>query len=151
VKVVALVLAIVLVALVAAGPASAERPSLAKLESEIMCPVCKTTLDQSDSPAATRIKQLIAGWIREGRSEDQIKSMLVASYGESILASPPKKGFDLLVWVLPPVGIVAAAIVLGALALRWSRAREPAPASATALDPELERRLDEELARFEGQ
>jgi cytochrome c-type biogenesis protein CcmH len=142
-------LAAVVLALAAVAPASAARPSLAKLESEIMCPVCKTPLDQSDSPAATRIKQLISGWIRQGKSEQQIKSMLVASYGESILASPPKKGFDLLVWVLPLVGITAAALVLGALALRWSRSRDPAAAPAGPVDPELERRLDEELARLD--
>jgi len=139
-------------ALALAAPAVASRPSLAKLESEVMCPVCKTTLDQSDSPAAARIKQLIAGWIRQGKSERQIKAILVANYGSGILASPPRKGFDLLVWLLPLVGAVAGAGVLGLLAWRWSRGREhaAAPGSAPALSPELERRLDEELARFEG-
>src|SRR5204863_9870210 len=37
---------------VAAPAAAASGPSLAKLESEVMCPVCNTTLDQPDSPAA---------------------------------------------------------------------------------------------------
>ena len=139
------------VALATAAPAAASPPSQAKLESEVMCPVCKTPLDQSDSPAANRIKQLIAGWIREGKSEREIKAILVANYGPSILASPPRKGFDLLVWVLPPVGLVAAAIVLGLLAWRWSRSREPAPALAGGiLDPEGERRLDDELARLDA-
>jgi cytochrome c-type biogenesis protein CcmH len=143
-------LLVVAVALVLAAPASASRPSLAKLESEVMCPVCKTTLDQSDSPAATRIKQLIAGWIRQGKSEQQIKAILVANYGRSILASPPRKGIDLLVWLLPLLGALAGGAVLGALAWRWSRAREPAPAAAGPLSPELERRLDEELARLDN-
>ena len=32
------------------------RPTLADLEGELMCPVCSTTLDQSDSPLARRMK-----------------------------------------------------------------------------------------------
>jgi cytochrome c-type biogenesis protein CcmH len=146
----ALVAAVLALAL-AAPVSAASGPSLAKLESEVMCPVCKTTLDQSDSPAAARIKQLIVGWIREGKSEQQIKAILVANYGQSILASPPRKGFDLLVWLLPLVGAVAGAGVLGVLAVRWSRGRdrEPAP-QAAALSPELERRLDDELARLDA-
>jgi cytochrome c-type biogenesis protein CcmH len=146
----ALLLAVVALTLAASAAGAASRPSLAKLESEVMCPVCKTPLDESDSPAATRIKQLIAGWIREGKSEQEIKAILVANYGPSILASPPRKGLDLLVWLLPLVGAVSGAAVLGCLALRWSRGRErDPPPEAAALSPEVERRLDEELARFE--
>ena len=40
-------------------------------------------------------------------------------------------------------------VVLGVFAFRWSRSREPAAAAGPPLDPELERRLDEELARFD--
>jgi cytochrome c-type biogenesis protein CcmH len=145
-------LATLVVGLALAAPAAAaSRPSLAKLESEVMCPVCKTTLDQSDSPAARRIKQLIAGWIREGRSEREIKAILVANYGPDILATPPKKGLDLLVWLLPLVGVLGGAAVLALAAWRWSRTREPpAGTAAAALPPDLERRLDEELARLDG-
>ena len=43
------------------------------------------------------------------------------------------------------------ALALGALSWRWSRGRGAVPApSGGALDPELERRVDEELARFDG-
>ena len=58
---------------------------------------------------------------------------------------------------MPPlVGIFAAAGVLGLLAWRWTRTREepaplgPASLNGRPLDPELEKRLDEELARFDG-
>ncbi len=144
--------AVLMLALTLAGAAaSATKPSLAKLEGEVMCPVCKTPLDQSASPAATRIKQLIVHWIALGWSEERIKSTLVASYGPAILAEPPKSGFDLLAWLLPIAGILGGAVVLGVLARRWSRAREPAPVLAgLSLDAALDRRVDEELARFEG-
>jgi hypothetical protein len=46
------------------------------------------------------------------------------------------------------VGLVGGAVVLGALAWRWSRGREP-PAGPRTLSPALERRVDDELARFD--
>jgi hypothetical protein len=50
--------------------------------------------------------------------------------------------------------VVLAAVIIGLLARRWSRraARQPPDPSADGrppLDPDVERRLDEELARFE--
>ena len=69
-------------------------------------------------------------------------------YGTKILAAPPKKGFNLLAWLLPFVALFGGAIVLGLLAWRWSHTREPGPPAAQ-LSPALERRVDEELARFD--
>jgi cytochrome c-type biogenesis protein CcmH/NrfF len=71
-----------------------------------------------------------------------------------VLAAPPRKGFHWLAWLLPVVGLVVAAAVMAVLVWRWSR-REPEPLGADsngrgALDPELEQRLDSELARFDG-
>ncbi len=140
-----------------AGPAAAseQHPTLAELENEIMCPVCDTTLAQSDSPLAQRMKQHIRAWIAAGNTKSEIKDKLVADFGPAILAAPPKKGFDLLAWVLPLVGILAGAALVGYLAWRWSRRRErqtvPVVGSRNGrpLEPELERRVDEELARFE--
>jgi cytochrome c-type biogenesis protein CcmH len=132
-----------------AARASEQHPTQAELEGEVMCPVCGTTLDQSDSPAAQQIKRVIARRIAAGDTKSEIKARLVANYGESILAAPPHHGFGLLAWWLPIAGITAAAALVGFGAWRWSRAREPAPPAAP-LDPALERRLDDELRRYEG-
>ena len=129
-------------------PIASTKLTVADLEGEVMCPVCNTTLDQSSSPAARQIKNFIAERIQAGDSKGQIKDRLVAVYGKQILAAPPKEGFDLLAWILPFVGLVGGALVLGLLAWRWSRGREPR-APTPALSPALERRVDEELARFD--
>jgi cytochrome c-type biogenesis protein CcmH len=146
-------IAAVLAVLVLAAPAAASErhPSLGELEGQVMCPVCKTTLDQSDSAIATRMKQFIAARIRAGDTESQIKAKLVAQFGPAVLAEPSKKGFNLLAWVLPIAGILVGGAVLAIAAWRWSRSR-PAPAAETAarLDPALDRRLDEELRRFDA-
>jgi cytochrome c-type biogenesis protein CcmH len=135
--------------LVPAARASERHPTLAELEGEVMCPVCETTLDQSSSPAAQQIKRVIGSRIAAGDTKTQIKDGLVAEYGDAILAAPPRKGFGLLAWWLPVVGILAAAVAVGIGARRWARSREPAFAGPP-LDPVLERRLDDELRRFEG-
>ena len=134
-------------ALVAAAPAAAA-PNPADLEAELVCPTCKTTLDQSDAPVARRMKQIIRARIAEGATEREIKAELVAQFGPGVLAEPPKSGFDLLAWAVPLAILGVGAAGVGAVAWAWSRSRgEPAPAGA--VDSELERRLDDELARFD--
>jgi cytochrome c-type biogenesis protein CcmH len=148
-----LLAAAVLAALALAPPAlaSESHPTLAELEGEVMCPICHTTLDESSSAAAQRIKAFIARRIRAGDTKSQIKDELVADFGPAILAQPPKKGFDLLAWLLPIGGLLAGAVAVGFAAWRWTRSHEPEPALAAVgpLDPQLERRLDEELRRFD--
>jgi len=142
-------LAAVLVALAAPAGALAACPSASDLEDELVCPTCKTTLDQSDAPVAQRMKAYVADRVRACASKDEIKEELVAQFGRGVLAEPPRSGFDLLAWVLPIAGLLLAAVAVAFLAWRWSRVRTE-PDDAEPLDPELERRLDAELARFEG-
>ena len=145
---VVLVAAVVLASLAATVSAVAA-PSPSDLEAEFVCPTCKTTLDQSDSPIARRMKQVIRNSLAEGKTEAEIRDQLVAQFGPAVVAEPPKKGFDLLAWLVP-LGILAAgAVGVGAIAWGWRRRRadEPPPAP---LDPALERRLDAELERFDG-
>ena len=130
--------------------ASERHPSQAELEGEVMCPVCGTTLDQSSSPAAQQIKRVIARRIAAGDTKSQIEDGLVAEYGEAILASPPRHGFGLVAWWLPIAGIVIAALAVGAGAWRWSRAREESTPAVAQLDPGVERRLDDELRRYDA-
>lgn len=143
-------LAVLIAALALAAPARAseERPTPAELESELVCPVCETTLDTSDAPIAQRMKAFIRARIAAGDTKSAIKGKLVDQFGPTVLAVPPRKGFEWIAWLLPLAGLAAGALAVGALAWRWSRTRRDEPPSAP-LDPALERRLDDELARFE--
>ena len=145
-----------LIALLLAAPAGASetRPTAAELESELVCPVCETTLDTSNAPVALRMKAFIRQRIAAGDTKSEIKAALVDQFGPAVLAEPPKHGFELVAWVLPLLGLVLGAVVVGALAWRWSRRRgeddPPGGAEPEPLDPALERRLDDELARFDS-
>lgn len=155
----ATVLLALLAALLLATPsiASEQRPTLEELEAEVNCPTCKTTLALSNAPVADRIRAFIRERIAAGDTKSEIKAALVAEFGEGILAAPPRQGFNLLAWVLPIAGLALAAALVGGLAWRATRsgrlraapAGDAAPSGRRRLDAEAERRLDEELARFD--
>jgi len=145
-----------LLALLLPASASAACPELRTLEGELMCPTCETTLELSNAPAANQIRRFVCERAAAGDSNGEIKDKLVADFGPGVLASPPKEGFDLLAWALPLLALGLGAAAIAVLVVRWSRAREPElavdePSSngRPELDPALEKRLDDELARFE--
>ena len=154
----AALMAALLLALGAAGTAAAseQQPTLPELERELICLTCHESLALSSSPIADRMRSFIRARIAAGDTKSEIKSKLVDQFGESVLAAPPKRGFNLLAWLLPFAGLGLGGAALAVLARRWSRAREDAVATDPSgngrgpLDPELERRVDEELARFDA-
>jgi cytochrome c-type biogenesis protein CcmH len=149
------VFGLVVLALAATASASEMHPTLAELENELYCPTCHEPLALSSSPIADRMRAFIRDRIRAGDTKTEIEAKLVDEFGPGVLASPPKQGFNLLAWLLPLVGAAVAAAIVFVVARRWRRERADEERTAEArggsrLDAELERRLDEELARFDG-
>jgi cytochrome c-type biogenesis protein CcmH/NrfF len=146
-------LSLTLVATASAGT----RTTLNDVEDEVMCPVCGTPLNlASDAPSANDERALIRRLITQGYGKEQIKRRLAREFGPGVLALPPQRGFDLTAYLAPIVLVLAGLVAIGVLAVRWRR-RRPAPlvradgGSATpALDPADARRLDEDLARYDG-
>jgi cytochrome c-type biogenesis protein CcmH len=145
--------AVLLLALASAGAAggSDERPTLSELESELVCKSCNTTLELSSSSTAEQMRAFIRRRIAAGDTKSEIKRKLVAQLGPGILAEPPKEGFDLLAWAVPLGGVLTAVAAVGVAARRWSAGGESTAAAdgRAPIDPELERRVDEELEEFE--
>jgi cytochrome c-type biogenesis protein CcmH/NrfF len=150
-----LAVAAAVLSLAAPALASEQHPTQDEIESELVCPQCHTPLDESDSPIAQQMKAYIRRHIAMGWTKSRIEDSLAAQpgLGRAIFGVPRKHGFDLLAWVLPLGGIAVGGVALGAGAWVWSRNRsssEGLDAQAPVLDPALERRVDEELARFEA-
>jgi cytochrome c-type biogenesis protein CcmH len=125
------------------------RASLPDIEDEVMCPICGTLLELSDSPQADRERVFIRRLIAQGYSKQQIKDRLVNEYGNSVLATPRGSGFDLTAYLIPIVAFVAAAAALTVGVRRWRRSgrrREPEP---TAPEGEEAARLESDLARYD--
>lgn len=97
----------------------------------VMCPTCDTTLDQSDSPAAERMRVYVTAAVEAGWTEEEIRDGLVEEYGgdEAILAVPRARGLGTLVWAVPAVVVLAS--ILGAVLVlrRWRRERRAEAAS----------------------
>lgn len=142
-------LALVAVLLVGPGAARAGTPNAADLEAELVCPVCETTLDQSNAPVALRMKAFIRTRIAAGDSAQEIKDALVAEFGPAVIARPPQGGFGLLAWLLPLGALLVGVVVVALLVRTWSRSRMSPESDPERLDPALERRVDEELARYD--
>jgi cytochrome c-type biogenesis protein CcmH len=146
-------LAVALLALLAlAAPAAAQecpKTTLGDIEDEVMCPVCGTPLGlATEAPQAQDQRAYIEELIARCRSKDEIKQALVAEYGESVLALPGDEGDDdlgdVLVYVVPAVGILLAAAGIAFAVVRWRgpRGRDGSPTLAGTDGSRLEDDMD---------
>jgi cytochrome c-type biogenesis protein CcmH/NrfF len=140
----------------AAAAASPPRASFTQVEDEVMCVLCHEPLAVAQSPEAFQERDYIRGLIVQGKSRREIENDLVQQYGPAVLAKPPAHGFNLLVYVIPPVAVVLGILTLAITLPRWRRRTRQASAAAAAAAPQPAgqtmsvqdtRRLDEDLAR----
>jgi cytochrome c-type biogenesis protein CcmH len=151
----ALLALLALLALPAAAAArDCPKTSLADIEDEVMCPVCGTPLAvASEAPQAQRERAYIERLIGRCRSKDQVKRALVAEYGDSVLALPGDEGDtgigDVLVYVVPGLGILLAAAGIAFAVVRWRRPRPPSGGAGRAVPAAQGARLDDDMERYD--
>jgi cytochrome c-type biogenesis protein CcmH len=143
-------LAIACAAPAALGSGSTAQVSISDVEDEVMCPICGTLLELSDSPQARREKAFIARMIAAGRTKAEIKDALVAEYGSEVLALPEGSGFSLTAYLVPAIAFALAVAALALGLLRWRR-RAGAAAEPRAAPPEERdaERLDADIGRYD--
>lgn len=121
---------------------------------ELMCQcgAAVTVADCGSSTIANGMRDIIRQQVALGKSKGEVLDHFVKLYGECILAVPRKSGLGLAAWLGPVVAIVAAGAVLGGSVWMWvsrrDRRPEPPPSPREELQ-EYERRVEEELKRFE--
>jgi cytochrome c-type biogenesis protein CcmH len=120
---------------------------------EMFCPVCENTpLDVCPTQACIEWRELIREMLAEGNSEAEIKQYFVDRFGDRVLAAPPARGLNWLIYLIPPALILAGAFLLYSAFRTWRKAApadapvSPAPAGAPPAD-EYVRRLEEELRK----
>jgi cytochrome c-type biogenesis protein CcmH len=110
--------------------------------------VCQN-LSVADSPSdlAKEMRNLVRELVQQGKSPKEIQDYFVSRYGEFVLLSPPKRGFNLLVWVLPflAIGVGAGAVYL--VVRRWT---EASVTGRPPVDPAYAERVRRELEEREG-
>jgi cytochrome c-type biogenesis protein CcmH len=154
---IAVVLTVCALATVAAPVASAapphQRARVQQMYNLLMCTLCHESLAVAQSAQSYAERGLVREYVSEGLTVKQIEDRMVAQYGEAVLAKPPKHGFSLLVYIVPPVVVIGGIALLLYTVPRWRRRT----AARRLEDPETgepeisEResdRLDRELERL---
>ncbi len=120
------------------------------------CGLVLNNCNHSDCGVAIPMRETIAEMLERGETKEQITTFFVAQYGEVVLSSPTKKGFNLTVWILPIVSITVGLGVIATLIVLWTRRRRYTLSSPESSDnisekpPEkYERIFERELEDFD--
>jgi|GEM_PF-712236 cytochrome c-type biogenesis protein CcmH len=123
------------------------------IDKGLMCPVCPSeTIDQSQVQIAKQMQIIVREKLAEGSSRDTIFQFFTDRYGARILAEPPKSGFNLLVWVMPPMALLVGSGILIMIILAMRRehhgeAPKKLPAASADIEPYLSA-VDQEIRRL---
>lgn len=119
------------------------------LANEMMSPFCPgRTLAECPSGSADSLRAWILMQEASGRSRASVEEELLERYGDQILAAPRAEGFGIAAYAVPVVAFLLGGALVVFVLRRMTRGGDGTPPStATALDPEMERLVDEELAR----
>lgn len=86
---------------------------------ELRCPTCTglSVLD-SDAKFSVQIKDQVKEQMGQGRSKEEILDFFVERYGPWILREPPKKGFNIVAWLVPMGLLLLGPLVIWAVVWR---------------------------------
>lgn len=124
------------------APATTLERRAQALDKSLICPVCPgETIDQSQVALAKQMQAVVRDMLAEGSTEREIQDFFVERYGDSVLAAPRKEGFNLMVWVVPPLGVagglVALSFVVRAMSRRSGRGAPVPEGDGAPTDPAL--------------
>ncbi len=136
-----------LAALLAAGDDAAPQTiddRVREIASGLRCPVCQN-LSVADSPSrlAGEMRTEIETQLLAGRTPEAVRAYFVERYGEWVLLAPPRRGLNLVPWLVPVVGVIAG-IAIWLVLVR----RRATPAGSTVTSSERAR-IERELGGLE--
>ncbi len=92
------------------------------VSAQLRCPVCQgLSLQDSPSELSQEMKDVVRQQLASGRTPEEVKAYFVSKYGEWILMEPKPEGFNLAVYALPVIGLIAGAAFVFFTARRWVR------------------------------
>jgi cytochrome c-type biogenesis protein CcmH len=131
------------------------KTTLGDIEDEVMCPICGTPLGlASEAPQAQQQRAFIEEQIAACRSKEQIKTALVAQFGEGVLALPGDESgedelSDVLVYAIPALAILLALAGIGFAVVRWRGGAKGPRSGAPAAAGSDAARLDADIERYD--
>lgn len=117
---------------------------------EMYCPVCENTpLDVCPTQACTEWRELIREKLAAGWNHEQIKAYFVDQFGDRVLATPPARGINWLVYIIPPLAFLLGGIILFRAFRSWRKPETSIPSVASQpANDEYITRLEEELRKL---
>ncbi len=92
--------------------------------------------------------QSIQDQLTSGKNKAQIIQTFVSQYGEAVLSTPPKQGFNLTAWIAPFAAIIVGGVVVWIAIKKWvRRGKETAPEPVAITAPQN----DDEDAKYRAQ
>ena len=135
-----------------ASPVRADTPTVSDISKEFICQCgCGRVLDSHVCETQEAMTALIEQQIADGQTKEQIIQFFVAQYGEEVLASPPKRGFNLTAWILPFAVILGGGGIIYISLKKWVKRGKQSQASVETEEEEDEKyrhQLEKELDDF---
>jgi cytochrome c-type biogenesis protein CcmH len=130
--------------------APVDERAVTEVAAQLRCVVCQS-LSVADSPSETahQMRGVIRERLAAGETPEQVKAYFVEKYGVWILLAPPRRGFTLLVWIVPYVGLLAGLVLVMVVVRRWSRHAPTAPAETRPVDEAMRQRIRREMAEMD--
>jgi cytochrome c-type biogenesis protein CcmH len=145
---------VILVLLVLIVPVPGHAVTSSEIEAALMCDCgCGDMLVNCTCERSEEMRGIITGMINQGKSKTQILGLFVSQFGEVILSSPPRKGFNLVAYGVPMTGFFIGSVFAVTMARRWRSSRreeeDEESESGDDLSEEMEERIREELENLE--
>lgn len=144
---------------ISSGPIAAQQLPRAKdLGKRVMCMCggCEDSAGLCSHPGGTfsgpcdtarGMQKDLDARVARNESDDAILQAYVEQYGPTVLVEPPKKGFDLLAWVMPVLLPLIALILVWQVVRRWKQKAALAPAGGPPIDAAFLQRVQREAGR----
>jgi cytochrome c-type biogenesis protein CcmH len=85
--------------------------------------------------------------VAKNESDEAILAAYVTQYGPTVLVEPPKKGFNMLAWVMPVAMPLFALILVWLVVRSWRKKAQLAPAGGPPIDAEFLARAQREAGK----
>ncbi len=149
---------IVLLSMLAVSPVVAQDTTpptadeINEIAKNMFCPVCENIpLDVCPTAACAQWRQQISDMLADGKTETEIYDFFALSYGDRVLAEPPKTGLNWLIYIVPPLAFVIFAVGLfGYINNRQTPAEEFLKSQVSEItnkDENYQSRFEEELKK----
>ncbi|HMN13936.1 MAG TPA: cytochrome c-type biogenesis protein CcmH [Bellilinea sp.] len=119
---------------------------------QMYCPVCENIpLDVCPTTACAEWRELIRLKISEGLTTEEIKQYFALQYGDRVLAQPPARGLNWLVYLLPPLMIVVGLFFVYRYLSTSQKRKKIAPVESAQIEKQSEdkyvNQLEQELKK----